>query len=216
MNSRASVPAVIRHRQPGQTPLDFGGTLISLCLPEFLMRMHQVRGLPLPTDRDEDGSLVEEQIQCILGVDLRLVPYELPRAVLKHIDPPAYESSVKDRASCTAQWKDKPSVQARSVMTHFPLRDFSPEEMREADHPQPRLPYSAPQTAYLCETARGHRADAINPNQVSAVHMGSRRLKEKGGGYLCAPCHSLPGDGPVENILAMCTAQWKITAWGPA
>jgi hypothetical protein len=29
----------------------------------------------------------------------------------------------------------------------------------------------------------------------------------KGGGYLCAPCHSLPEDVPVENILAMSAAQ---------
>lgn len=28
----------------------------------------------------------------------------------------------------------------------------------------------------------------------------------QGGGYLCAPCHSLPEDVPVENILAMYAA----------
>jgi uroporphyrinogen decarboxylase len=28
----------------------------------------------------------------------------------------------------------------------------------------------------------------------------------RGGGYLCAACHSLPEDVPVENILAMCSA----------
>jgi uroporphyrinogen decarboxylase len=38
-----------------------------------------------------------------------------------------------------------------------------------------------------------------NVEQVMAV-LG------KGGGYLCAACHSLPEDVPVENIQAMCTA----------
>jgi uroporphyrinogen decarboxylase len=38
-----------------------------------------------------------------------------------------------------------------------------------------------------------------NVEQVMAV-LG------KGGGYLCAACHSLPEDVPVENILAMCSA----------
>jgi uroporphyrinogen decarboxylase len=32
------------------------------------------------------------------------------------------------------------------------------------------------------------------------------RVLGRGGGYLCAPCHSLPEDVPVENILAMCSA----------
>jgi uroporphyrinogen decarboxylase len=53
----------------------------------------------------------------------------------------------------------------------------------------------------LQEVLPHFKPDAVKRNveEVMAV-LG------KGGGYLCAACHSLPEDVPVENILAMCSA----------
>jgi uroporphyrinogen decarboxylase len=374
MNSRERVLTAIRHQQPDQVPLDFGGTLMSLCLPEFLHRMREVLGYRLPPEQDADGTLVDEQIHRFLRTDLRLVPYEIPRAVLKDIDPPAYERSLQARSAYQAYWDEHAGIQTRAVMTHFPLAALSYEEVKANYHPRPREAYPPAQMVYLQTVARGHRAngyattcwissglfevgcwqrgydrflldiveardmvrlmfermlaarlveieqvviplapyvdifcfgddlamqngpfisprtfrelvapylaqmvarvkqlapdafvfhhscgsvysllddlhtvgaDILNPTQVSARNMEPWRLKEKaagklcfhggidlqhvlpygtpeevrmavegvmavlgkGGGYLCAPCHSLPEDVPVENILAMSAAQ---------
>jgi uroporphyrinogen decarboxylase len=374
MNSRERVLAAINHTQPDQTPIDFGGTLMSECLPEFLHAMREVLGYTLPPDRDPDGTLVDEQIQRYLNVDLRLVPINIPRAVLKDIDPPAYQQAHSAHEAQQTVQAARSDIITRLVMTEFPLANASYEDLKATYRPEPRPPYSEPQMAYLVETARQHRANGyattywissglfeigcwqrgyhqfmldiadrsdvvrlmfermlaarlveieqvvvplspyvdifcfgddlamqnrpflsprtfrslvfpyleqmyrrvhqlaphsyvfhhscgsvytllddligagvnvMNPTQVSAVNMEPWRIKEKaagrltfhggvdlqevlprwspeavkanveevirvlgkGGGYICAPCHSLPEDVPIENILAMCEAR---------
>ena len=41
------------------------------------------------------------------------------------------------------------------------------------------------------------------PAEVRAEAARRQRVLGDGGGYICAPAHSLPGDVPVENILAL-------------
>ena len=378
MNSRERVLAAIRHIQPDQVPVDFGGTLMSEALPEFLHQMRQVLGYSLPPDRDPDGTLVDEQIQRYLKVDLRLVPWSIPRVVLKEIDPPAYDQAQRARDAQQEKWDAHSDIITRLVQTEFPLADATYEDLKTSYQVHPRPPYPDAQLAYLVETAKQHRANGyatsywissglfevgcwqrgykqfmldiadesdvvklmfermlasrlveieqavkplapyvdffcfgddlamqnrpflsprmfrslvkpylaemyrkvhelapdsyvfhhscgsvylllddlydagvniMNPTQVSAVNMEPWRIKEKaagklcfhggidlqdvlphwkpaavkqnveevmavlgkGGGYLCAACHSLPEDVPVENILAMCEAKRVLT-----
>ena len=374
MNSRERVLAAIRHQQPDQVPVDFGGTLMSECLPEFLRQMRAVLGFDLPPDRDADGTLVDEQIQRYLQVDLRLVPSTIPRAVLRDIDPPAYQQACQQNELEKAYQANHADIITRLVRTEFSLSDATYADLKTSYHVTPRRPYPPAQMAYLQQTARDHHqngfatsywissglfevgcwergykqfmldiadesdvvklmfermlaarlveieqvvsalgpdvdiycfgddlamqtgpfispktfrtlikpylaqmyakvkelspnsyvfhhscgsvyallddlADAgvnvMNPTQVSAFHMEPWRIKQKsagkicfhggidlqrvlsfsspdmvkqnveevmavlgkGGGYLCAACHSLPEDVPVENILAMCSAR---------
>ncbi|MBN1558113.1 MAG: hypothetical protein JW951_08205 [Lentisphaerae bacterium] len=44
------------------------------------------------------------------------------------------------------------------------------------------------------------------PEEVRAEAERRMRVLGAGGGYLCAPAHTLPDDVPVENIIAMCSA----------
>jgi len=372
MNSRERVLNAINHRQPDQVPMDFGGTAMSECLPEFLQQMRDLLGYSLPPDRDDDGTLVDEQIQRYLQVDLRLVPFAIPRAVLREIDPPAYLRACKNHARAKAQQAQRADL-TRLVRTEFALQDATYEEIKDNYRVKARPPYPTAQMDYLAQVARAHQAngfattfwissglfevgcwergykqfmldiadesdvvkimfermiaarlieieqvvthlgsavdiycfgddlamqsgpfispavfrrlikpylaqmyarvkelspqsyvfhhscgsvyallddlndagvDIINPTQVSAFHMEPWRIKEKaqgklcfhggidlqqvlshgsptevkdnveqvmsvlgkGGGYLCAACHSLPEDVPIENILAMCSA----------
>ena len=373
MNSRERVLAAVNHQQPDQVPVDFGGTLMSECLPEFLQQMRDTLGYSLPPDRDEDGTLVDEQIQRYLQVDLRLVPLSIPRAVLREIDYPAYLRACQAREREKAYRAQHADIITRLVQTEFVYSDATYEDLKTNYTVTPRAPYSQAQMDYLLKTAREHQQNGyattfwissglfevgcwqrgykqfmldladesdvvklmfermtaarlveieqvvsclgsavdiycfgddlamqtgpfvslkmfrslikpylaqmyarvkalspqsyvfhhscgsvyallddlcdagvniINPTQVSAFHMEPWRIKEKaagklcfhggidlqevlsryspdevkrnveqvmavlgkGGGYLCAACHSLPEDVPVENILAMCSA----------
>jgi hypothetical protein len=60
MTSRERVIAAINHKAADRTPMDFGGTLMSVCLPEFLEDMRNKLGYMLPDDHDADGSWVDE------------------------------------------------------------------------------------------------------------------------------------------------------------
>lgn len=373
MNSRERVLAAVNHHQPDQVPVDFGGTLMSECLPEFLQQMRSVLGFSLPPDRDEDGTLVDDQIQRYLQVDLRLVPNSIPRAVLRDIDPPAYLRACRTLEHEKAHPARQADIITRLVRTEFALSDATYGDLKTSYQVTPRPPYPQAQMDYLVKTARAHQqngfattfwissglfevgcwergykqfmldiadesdvvklmfehmtaarlveieqvvsylgpyvdiycfgddlamqtgpfvsprtfrrlikpylaqmyarvkalspqsyvfhhscgsvyamlddlydagVNVMNPTQVSAFHMEPWRIKEKaagklcfhggidlqevlphfppdevkrnveqvmavlgkGGGYLCAACHSLPEDVPVENILAMCSA----------
>jgi uroporphyrinogen decarboxylase len=373
MNSRERVLAALNHHQPDQVPVDFGGTLMSECLPEFLQQTRSLLGFSLPPDRDEDGTWVDEQIQRYLQVDLRLVPGTIPRAVLRDIDPPAYQSACRQRELEITRRAGHEDIITRLVRTEFALSDATYADLKSSYHVTPRRPYPPAQMDYLVKTARDHHqngfatsfwissglfevgcwergynqfmldiadesdvvklmfermtaarlveieqvvsvlgpdvdiycfgddlamqtgpfmsprtfrslikpylaqmyarvkelspqsyvfhhscgsvyallddlydagVNVMNPTQVSAFHMEPWRIKEKaagklcfhggidlqrvlsfsqpeevkqnvedvmavlgkGGGYLCAACHSLPEDVPVENILAMCSA----------
>lgn len=373
MNSREKVLAAVNHHQPDQVPVDFGGTAMSECLPEFLQQMRNILGYALPPDRDEDGTMVDEQIQRYLQTDLREVPHAIPRAVLRDIDPPAYQLACHYHELEKAHQASHADIITRLVRTEFSLSGATYEDLKTGYHVSPRPAYPQAQMDYMVRTARGHHqngfatsfwissgvfevgcwergynqfmldiadesdvvklmfermtaarlveieqvvsflgsdvdiycfgddlamqngpfispktfhslikpylaemyaqvkelspnsyvfhhscgsvytllddlydagVNVMNPTQVSAFHMEPWRIKEKmagkicfhggidlqqvlshyspdevkqnveevmavlgkGGGYLCAACHSLPEDVPVENILAMCSA----------
>jgi uroporphyrinogen decarboxylase len=161
MNSRERVLAAVNHHQPDQVPVDFGGTLMSECLPEFLQQMRNVLGFSLPPDRDEDGTLVDEQIQRYLQVDMRLVPLSIPRAVLREIDPPAYQRACQQREREKAHQASHADIITRLVRTEFSLSDATYEDLKTSYHVTPRPPHSPAQMDYLLKTARDHHQNGF-------------------------------------------------------
>ncbi len=161
MNSRERVLAAINHQQPDQVPVDFGGTLMSECLPEFLQQARSLLGFSLPPDRDEDGTLVDEQIQRYLQVDLRLVPYNIPRAVLRDIDPPAYEKATRANEREKAYRASHADIITRLVQTEFALSDATYEDLKTSYQVTPRPPLPQAQMDYLIKLARDHHANGF-------------------------------------------------------
>ena len=97
MISRERVRTALRHHQPDRCPVDFGGTAMSQCLPEFLAKMRAALGFPMPPDREADDDWADERILRYLEVDLRLVPYQPPLPVLRDMDPEACTRVIADR-----------------------------------------------------------------------------------------------------------------------
>lgn len=97
MTSRERVRTALRHHQPDRCPVDFGGTAMSQCLPEFLAKMRAALGFPMPPDREADDDWADERILRYLEVDLRLVPYQPPLPVLRDMDPEACTRVIADR-----------------------------------------------------------------------------------------------------------------------
>ncbi len=62
MTPRERVLAAINHQSPDQTPMDFGGTLMSECTSEFLGKFREFMGTPLPDDRHEPDTWLDESI----------------------------------------------------------------------------------------------------------------------------------------------------------
>jgi uroporphyrinogen decarboxylase len=119
--------------------------------------MRQVLGYCLPPDRDEDGTLVDEQIQHYLQVDLRLVPGTIPRVVLRDIDPPAYEQACRAREQEKTHRAEHSDILTYLVMTDFPLKNATYDDLRTNYTAQPRPPYSPSQMDWLVKTARDHQ-----------------------------------------------------------
>jgi len=57
MTSRERILAAIGHRPTDRAPMDFGGTMLSLCLPEFLDEMRNLPGYALPEDVPAENIL---------------------------------------------------------------------------------------------------------------------------------------------------------------
>ena len=129
MTSRERVLSAVENREPDRCPVDFGGTAMSLCEPEFLAAMRAELGYALPGDRDADGTWVDEAIQQYLNVDLRFVPFGPPRAVLRDLDPAAYETA-EAAARERAARRDR-EIKNPAVRREFALRDLPYEEIRK-------------------------------------------------------------------------------------
>lgn len=141
MTSRERVLAAIRHQTPDRTPMDFGGTAMSQCTPDFLQRMRQLLGYQLPPDRDVDGCWVDESIQRYLNVDLRLVPDAPPMAILRDLDPPAYQQrkQAHERRQHNAKTSD---IKTTAISHAFPMAAMTCEEIQAmpASLPSPPVP----------------------------------------------------------------------------
>lgn len=151
MTSRERVLAAIQNRKPDRMPMDFGGTAMSVCEPEFLNKMRAALGLTLPEDRDPDGTWVDEAIQKHLEVDLRWVPHKPPLVQLRQIDPAAYED---EKARRQEQRELAASVKTHKVKHDFPLADCTLDDVRRM---RPNLPPPPPMMDWYIETARRYR-----------------------------------------------------------
>ena len=170
MTSRERIIAAINYRKPDMAPeqacdiipdripMDFGGTLMSVCLPEFLEDMRRVLGYKLPADHDADGTWVDEQIQRYLNVDLRSVPGSIPQAVMKVIDNSEYLRREQTRQY--VKMADRKII-THAVRTQFPLRGLSYEEIRAnfRENVPPALPDS--HIDWYIATAKRYREDGF-------------------------------------------------------
>ena len=154
MTSRERVLAAIRRRPVDRAPMDFGGTMMSLCLPEFLQDMRDVLGYSLPEDRDPDGDWVDEQIQRYLEADMRAVHNTIPRAILKEIDHEEYLRREKNRNYIRM---DEREIITYQVVTQFPLRDMPYEDIRDSFRPQANERPSDKHIDWYRATARKYR-----------------------------------------------------------
>ena len=156
MTSRERILAAIHQRPTDRAPMDFGGTLMSVCLPEFLEDMRKTLGYSLPEDRDPHGTWVDERIQRYLDVDLRMVPIEIPQAALKELDHDEYLR--REQKASYIRMADR-RILTHTVRTEFPLRGLSYEDIRDT-YRQERQ--NAPQDSHIdwyIETAKRYRAD---------------------------------------------------------
>ena len=153
MNSRARTLAALDNDQPDRTPMDFGGTPLAGCNSRFLEELRREFGFPLPDDRDPDGSWVDEQIQRELGVDLRLVPFEPPLAIMRDIDPAGYEAALETRRGREAQ-TDR-HIKTPGVRREFPMAHATLGEVRGM---RPNPPASPRYLDWMLETAETYRA----------------------------------------------------------
>ena len=158
MTSRERVIAAIKREPADRVPMDFGGTLMSVCLPEFLEDMRKALGFTLPPDRDADGDWVDEGIQRYLEADLRLVPGTIPRAVLKEIDHDEYERRLQGRKYVRVADRN---IVTHAVRTEFPLRGASYEDIR--DNFSERVPPTPPDSHidWYIKTAKQYRDDGF-------------------------------------------------------
>ncbi|HEY3377772.1 MAG TPA: uroporphyrinogen decarboxylase family protein [Armatimonadota bacterium] len=152
MTPRARVRAAITYSNPDRTPMDFGGTAMSVCKEEFLVKLREVFGFALPANRDADGTWVDEAIQRELGVDLRFVPWGPPLSILRDLDPAAYAVETAKRATR----KVDASIKNPAVRHDFPLVDYSYEQIK-ALRPQPITSPPA-HLDWLIDTAKSYRA----------------------------------------------------------
>jgi uroporphyrinogen decarboxylase len=132
--------------------MDFGGTCMSLCYSEFLVKMREFLGYPLPPDRDADGSWPDEKIQKYLGADLRFVPYAPPLALLKDIDHAAYQEALSAKAN---KKKHPEDIKTTAVSHNFPLAGKSYEEIKTIKAEPPSPPRHMD---WLIKTAKEYRA----------------------------------------------------------
>jgi len=151
MTPRERVLAASTHHQPDRTPMDFGGTAMSMCTGQFLARMREVLGLPLPPDRDVEDELADEAIQRYLGVDLRFVPWGPPLGVLQDMDPAAYTREKEARARRKAAAKS--DIKTTAVRHDHPLAVMSLEEIKQL---KPELPGPPMYLDWKIQTARDH------------------------------------------------------------
>ena len=156
MTSRERVLAAINLKPVDRAPMDFGGTLMSVCLPEFLEDMRRTLGYPPPDDRDLNGSWVDERIQRYLNVDLRLVPPSVPLWALKEIDHDEYLRREKNNRYIRMADRE---IITYTVPTVFPLRDLSYEEIPEFFAKKPRQDAPDKHIDWFIETAKQYRAD---------------------------------------------------------
>lgn len=154
MNSRERILAAIEHKAPDKTPMDFGGTAMSLCTPQFLDQMRNILGYALPCDRDADGIWVDEAIQKYLNVDLRWVPWEPPLSEMKEIDPSGYNKKVREAEQLRS--KIDPDVKTTAIRHDFPLKDYTAEQIKNL---KPELPDPPKYMDWLIETADKYRAN---------------------------------------------------------
>ena len=158
ITSRDRVLAAINHKPSDRMPMDFGGTLMSVCLPEFLEEMRALLGFELPEGRDIEGSWVDEKIQRYLDVDLRSVPGHIPQATLIDIDHDEYLRREKTRKY--VKMADRRII-THTVKTHFPLRGMSYEDIR--DGYRERVPNAPPDSHidWYIKTAKRYRDDGF-------------------------------------------------------
>jgi len=109
--------------------MDFGGTAMSMCTPQFLARMREVLGFQLPPDGDPDSEYVDEALQRYLGVDLRLVPSGPPASVLRDLDPEAYRHLIEGRER--RKRYAETGVKTTAVSHNHPYASLTLEEIRE-------------------------------------------------------------------------------------
>ncbi len=153
MNSRERVRRAIERRAPDRTPMDFGGTAMSLCTPDFLRAMREILGYKLPEDRDPDGCWVDESIQTYLGVDLRWVPWEPPLVQLKDMDVKAYERKKAEHEKGKAV---RPSgIKNPAVRHSFPMANYTLAQVRES---KPNLLPPPLYMDWITNTAQQYRA----------------------------------------------------------
>jgi len=136
--------------------MDFGGTLMSVCLPEFLEEMRAALGFSLPDDRDADGIWVDERIQRYLNVDMRYVPETIPQAVLREIDHGEY--LLREKGRQYTRMADRRIV-THAVRTDFPLRGLSYEEIRGSYRETVRPAPPDKHVDWYIDTAKKYRAD---------------------------------------------------------
>jgi uroporphyrinogen decarboxylase len=157
MTPRERVLAAGGHRRPDRCPMDFGGTAMSLCKPEFLAKLRDELGYRLPEDRDADGVWVDESIQRYLGVDLRWVPFAPPLAVLRELDPAAYQTAkaAHEREKIAAA---AATIKTTAVTHDHPLAALSLDDIR-------KLPVTRREPLayadWTIQTAKQFRADGF-------------------------------------------------------
>lgn len=152
MTSKERVIKAIRHEWPDRTPVDFGGTCMSQCYPEFLAKIRKILGYPLQADRDADGCWVDEAIQQYLGVDLRFVPFSPPLAVIKDLDPAGYATALTAKSKQKAMPKD---IKTTAVRHDFPLAGKTYEEIKKI---RPQLPEPPKYLDWMISVAKSYRA----------------------------------------------------------
>ncbi len=131
--------------------MDFGGTCMSLCYPEFLTKMRETLGYQLPSDRDADGSWPDEEIQRYLGVDLRFVPYAPPLCALREIDPEAYRRRTDEKAHKKIAASD---IKTTAVKHDFPLASLTLEDIKKK---KPQLSAPLPYLEWTIGVAKEYR-----------------------------------------------------------
>lgn len=157
MTSRERVLAAINRTGPDQVPMDFGGTLMSLCLPDFLTAMRNELGFSMPEDRDEGDIWVDEQIQRYLKTDLRHVPTIPNLAYLKEHDPAGYLAKVADLSK---KAEDRASIATHTVRTEFPMRDMELDEAKAyLDHLRKTDKPVIQHLDWVIDTAKEYRAN---------------------------------------------------------
>jgi len=158
MTGRERVRAAIERRGTDRAPMDFGGTMMSVCLPEFLEEMRRALGFALPEDRDLESSWVDERIQRYLDVDLRAVYNTIPRCALKEFDYDEYLR--REKTKQYIKMADRKII-THTVVTEFPLKGMTYGEVREAFRPEPRKCPPDRHIDWYISVAKKYRGDGF-------------------------------------------------------